>query len=432
MSTQPTHDSKFKWWICILLLLASTLNYMDRQVFSLTSKGIKDTLGMSVQEVATMESRFNLAFAVGVFFLGMIADRVNIRIFYPAIVVLWSMAGFASGYATSFMMLLVCRFALGLFEAGNIPFGIITIKRVLRVEERPLGNGMFQSGTALGAIITPFIVLICFGIVERMGIDDPLFAWQLPFRVVGIVGIIWAVLWLCMVRNHHVQSLDSDSGTGSSDTLGAMIQSRKFWIALAATYGAIFSNRKFWIALVVVMSINTPWRSFGFWLPLLMQEEKGYSKESMLLLNPGFFACADLGANAVGFACLLLVRRGFRLHRARLWCFLVCTLMTTLTVLTAVLPAGFLLVAVIYLVGFGALGLFPIYYALSQEISTKDQGKVTGSLSCLNACYLAVLFPLQGLLIDHLKSFSLALGVVGLFPLLGFLVLALFWKEKPT
>ena len=107
-------------------------------------------------------------------------------------------------------------------------------------------------------------------------------------------------------------------------------------------------------------------------------------------------------------------------------------MMTTLTVLTAFLPKGLLLVAVMYMVGFGALGLFPIYYALSQEISTRDQGKVTGSLSCLNACYLAVLFPLQGFLIQHLNSYSMALGLVGVFPLVGLLALVLFWKDKPS
>jgi MFS transporter, ACS family, hexuronate transporter len=89
-------------------------------------------------------------------------------------------------------------------------------------------------------------------------------------------------------------------------------------------------------------------------------------------------------------------------------------------------------------VGFGALGLFPIYYALSQEISVRHQGKTTGTLSFLNAAYLAFLFPLTGKLIDRLKSvdlplglesFDVALGAAGLFPLVGLVALAFLWRD---
>ncbi|MSR53475.1 MAG: MFS transporter [Gemmataceae bacterium] len=414
MSTQPTHDSKFKWWICVLLLLASTLNYMDRQALSQTSARISDYFQISNTQLGQLESAFNIAFAVGVFSIGMIVDKANIRVIYPVIVVLWSLAGFASGYASSFTYLLICRLALGLFEAGNIPCGILTVKRVLKPEERALGNGMFQSGTALGAIITPLVVLLCLMVVERTTTDNPAFAWQLPFRVVGAIGLLWAAAWLLTVRTHHVQAPPSTTPVEASDT-----------------YWAIFQNRRFWVALLVVMSINAPWRSFGFWLPKMLQKEKEYSEISTLWITPGFFFAADLGSLTVGFVTLWLARRGFTLHRARLLCFLGCTLLTTLSVLSALAPKGPLLIAVLYLMGFGALGLFPIYYALSQDISSKHQGKVTGTLSCLNAGYLAVLFPLQGLLIDNLQSFSLALGVVGVFPIVGLLALAFFWK-KPS
>ena len=94
------------------------------------------------------------------------------------------------------------------------------------------------------------------------------------------------------------------------------------------------------------------------------------------------------------------------LHRARLLCYIGCTGLTTLSLLTAVLPQGASLITILLLLGFGtALGLFPIYYALSQEISTKHQGKVTGTLSFLNAAYLTLLFPLQGKVVDYFGSF---------------------------
>ena len=71
----------------------------------------------------------------------------------------WSIAGVLTGFANGYWMLLGCRFALGFFESGNWPCGIRATRAVLPPEERPLGNSIFQSGTAFGAVVTPLIVL---------------------------------------------------------------------------------------------------------------------------------------------------------------------------------------------------------------------------------------------------------------------------------
>jgi MFS transporter, ACS family, hexuronate transporter len=410
--TDPIKPSAYlKWWVCALLLLASTLNYMDRQTLSQTGVRISGYFQLSHEQFGSLEGVFNAAFAIAVFFIGWMADRWNVRLIYPTIVLLWSLAGFAAGFAESFTMLLVCRFALGLFEAGNIPCGVLTVKRVLRPEERALGNGMFQSGSALGAIITPLVVLACLWALSESGIDDVALAWQLPFRVVGIAGIAWALLWLLTVKSHHVAAPPAAAPL------------------LSDTYWAIWRNRRFWVSLIVVVSINSAWRSFGFRLPKLLQQGKGYSERETAWISSGFFAAADAGSLLVGVAVLWFARRGMRLSRVRLICFTGCTGLTAISLVVASLPRGWELIAALMLLGFGALGLFPIYYALSQEISSRHQGKVTGTLSCLNAAYLALLFPLQGKLIDHLGSFAIALGVAGLFPIVGLIALAFGWRE---
>ena len=132
--------------MCVLLLLASTLNYMDRQALSRSARPISDYFQLDNERFGWLEGAFNAGFAIGAICVGWMVDRGNVRIIYPVIVVLWSAAGFAAGFAESFLFLLICRFALGLFEAGNVPCGIMTVKRILQPEERSLGNGMFQSG----------------------------------------------------------------------------------------------------------------------------------------------------------------------------------------------------------------------------------------------------------------------------------------------
>jgi ACS family hexuronate transporter-like MFS transporter len=275
---------------------------------------------------------------------------------------------------------------------------------------------MYQSGSALGAIVTPLIVLLCLNVVERMGTADRALAWQLPFRVVGAAGLLWALAWFLIVRSEHVRP---PTNVAHAET---------------DTYRAVFRNRRFWVCLAVVVSINSAWRSLGVWLPSFLRGEpemdgKAYTREATQLLSSGFFAAADLGSIAVGLVILRLARRGMPLSRARLVCYAGCAGLTLLSVVAAVLPKGPALVAALFGLGFGALGLFPIYYALSQEVSERHQGKVTGTLSFLNAVYLAGFVTFQGWLIERLQSYSIVLGVTGLFPLVGLVALWIGWKD---
>lgn len=404
-------SSWFKWWICTLLLLATTLNYMDRQTLSQTSKNIKDEFQLSNQQYGYLESAFNASFALGALTIGWLVDRGNVRVIYPLIVVGWSVAGFAAGFASSFVFLLMCRAMLGSFEAGNWPCGITTVRRVLKPEERALGNGMFQSGTALGAIITPLVVNGCLIVVAETWPDDQSMEWKLPFRIIGAIGILWAVAWLSTVRTHHVQEATTNKSTTDS-------------------YWALWRDRRFWVLMVVVVAINITWRSFGAWLPMFLREAKGYSAINANYLSSAFFFSADLGSISVGFATLFLAKRGMVLHKARLVCFCVCSLLTMLTLVATILPAGWLLLGTLMLIGFGALGLFPLYFALSQELSSKHQGKVTGTLGCINALLLAIMFPFQGYLIDQTESFTPSLGVAGFAPVVALVVVYLFWQKR--
>jgi MFS transporter, ACS family, hexuronate transporter len=410
-SPGPAPRSLFRWWICLLLLLATTLNYMDRMALTQTSKRIIDYFQLTKQQYGYIESAFNVAFAIGALAIGWLVDRRGPRWIYPAIVVLWSLAGFAAGFATSFLMLLACRFWLGLFEAGNWPCGILTVKRVLPPEERSLGNGMFHSGTALGAILMPQVVILCLSYTDPDGTGNDALSWQLPFRVVGVLGIAWAIAWMLSVKAEHVRPRDLPSDN------------------VTESYWAIWTQRRFWLLLLVVVSINITWRSFGTWLPMFLREAKGYPETRMNHLTSAFFLAADLGSISMGFLTLRLARRGVPLHRARLICFLICSLMTLCTGLVVALPPGPWLVAALMALGFAALGLFPTYFALSQEISTQHQGKVTGTLGCLNGLCLAVMFPVQGWLVDATNSYHLALGLAGLPPILALIGVGLFWNR---
>src|SRR5262249_43359011 len=175
------------------LMLATMLNYMDRLALSQTAPAIKAELHLSHKQYGQIEEAFGIAFALGALVVGWMVDRWNVRWVYLVVVLAWSAAGFATGFAQDLGGLLICRFWLGLAEAGNWPCPSRTTQHLLPPEQRTLGNAILQSGAALGAMATPIIVLLLVR-------ETTPGTWRYPFFVIGALGLSWAVLWLARVR----------------------------------------------------------------------------------------------------------------------------------------------------------------------------------------------------------------------------------------
>ncbi|MEZ6139758.1 MAG: MFS transporter [Zavarzinella sp.] len=410
-----TPNSFRPWMICGLLLLATVLNYMDRNALSQNGVRIKTYYGIDNAAYGHIEGGYNWGFAAGAIIIGMLVDRGNVRWIYAIIVVAWSIAGILTSYAPTLTYIILCRVMLGFFESGNWSCGVVTTKRILPPAKRSMGNSLLHSGTAVGAILTPLVILLTLEAVVSLGYpsNSPL-VWKMPFRVVGILGILWAILWLAIVRDRDVRA-DSN-----------LINEKK------SSYWSIFSNKKFWVCVVVVVSINITWRSYGFWLPVFLQQEKGYSERTMNLLSSTYYLFADMGSLTVGWLTMRLIGRGFSFKSARTIVMVGCVGLTLLTLIAAILPKSAILIVVVLAVGFGAMGLFPTYFTLSQEVSAHHQGKVTGTLSAINAAALAVIVPLQGKLAVETKSFFFSLGMVGIAPIFAVLAFLVFWKDSET
>jgi ACS family hexuronate transporter-like MFS transporter len=110
--------------------------------------------------------------------------------------------------------------------------------------------------------------------------------------------------------------------------------------------------------------------------------------------------------------------------------FLVCALLTALSMVAAFLPASWLLPALLLAIGFGSLGQFPTYYAFTQELSVRQMGKVTGVLSFVTWTSFALVQGPIGRWIDRTGSYSAVTFIAGLTPLVGLLALLLLWNER--
>ena len=411
------------WWVCGLLLLASTINYMDRQTLSNTSKRITDEFQLSEQQYGNLELAFGLAFAAGATVFGIIADKVSVRWLYPTVLLLWSAMGFATGFVETYLGLLMCRLFLGLFEAGHWPCALKTTQRLLPPDKRTLGNSVLQSGTAIGAIITPLIM-------QQM-LTPERGSWRPVFQILGAVGVVWVVLWIVSVRGRDLsgdapKSEPTDDANGSSD--GAASPSDRTHEPDASLLDAIFS-RKFATLLIVVISINACWHLFRVWLPKFLQQGRGYSETEMLNFIFWFNVMTDVGCISAGVLTAMLNHRGWTVHGSRLLVFGICSGLVAMGGLIPWLPQGNALLTILLLVGAGALGLFPCYYSLSEELTRTHQGKVSGLLGTVAWLTSAPLHKLFGRWIDKSGSFDLGLSLASLTPLVAFAALAILWPR---
>ncbi len=391
--------------ICGLLLLASAINYMDRQTLASVSVRITNEFKLSEQQYGRLEAGFGWAFAIGSLCFGMLADRITVRWLYPAVLVGWSLAGFLTGYAEGYQQLLGCRVLLGFFEAGHWPCGIRTVRGLLSARDRSVGNGLLQSGTSIGAISTPLLM--------RWLLTPEEGSWRFSFQLIGAIGSLWAIAWLWIVRSSDLPVVRSQKETKTP-----------WW--------TVFYHHRLWVVLVVVASINTTWQVLRAWLPKFLQQGRGYEESTMLLFNSVWYVATDVGCLSVGVIVLGLVSLGLRLQVARIATFCGCCLLCACTVLVPWLPAGPTLLGVLLIVGAGALGLFPLYYTFSQDISSEHQGKVTGMTSF--AAWFFTPFAQDGFgrLVDETKSYDLGFAIAGCVPLIGALALILFWGKHDS
>jgi MFS transporter, ACS family, hexuronate transporter len=412
-STRPSTSLR-TWAVCGLMLLATMLNYMDRQALSQQANDIRSELKLSNEDYGSLETGFGIAFAVGGVATGFLVDWFSLRWMYPAILLSWSAVGFLTGFVTSYRELMICRVLLGFAEAGQWPCALAASQRLLSRSNRALGNSILQSGASLGAIVTPLVVLL-------LNQSGAIGAWRLPFRVIGALGVVWVFAWLILIRPRDLELNDQDSPETSQDDHEAASVDRDTLV------------RRFVSLLVVVIAINICWQYFRAWMPMMLEKEHGYDKKTIQWFSSAYYLTAGVGCLVVGFVAKALTTRGWSVHGSRMAMFAACVALTGLGCVAAYLPASPLLLILLLAVGFGSLGQFPTYYAFTQEISKRGMGKVTGLFSFVAWIAVAAVQRPIGSRIDNTGSYAAVTLIAALAPFAALLALLVLWREsKPA
>jgi ACS family hexuronate transporter-like MFS transporter len=428
-----SRSGSWKWYVCGALLLATFLNYMDRQALAISLPEMKRALNLGEGRIGWVEGVFGFAFAAGALTFGFLADRFGPRKLYPVVLVGWSFAGIATGFAGhaevtsllespsdepgagAFRWLLLCRIVLGLFEAGHWPCALITARQILSAKDRPLGNGILQSGASAASILIPMYAQL----VEHFG-----GGWPVTFWSIGVVGLLWVPVWLALVPPGSLDDRPPvrDALDAELDAAGVPPASGREARDVAGFV------RRFVMLGLIVGSLNISWQFLRAWLPLYLEDFHGYTKFDSRFAVSGYYIAAEIGCLLVGVVVMVLVRRGRSVHGARVVAFTGYTALTGLAAVVPFLGSGPLMIAGLMIAGAGILGLHPLYYSLSQELPHRRMGVLAGALAAGGWVVSSVFQILIGARIQATKSYDVGLVIAGLAPLVGLIALLVLWK----
>jgi ACS family hexuronate transporter-like MFS transporter len=415
----------WKWYVCVLLLSATVVNYMDRLTVNNLAVEIKQEFHLSDEEYGTIELGFGLAFAAGSLMFGILVDRIGVYWIYPVALLGWSAMGFLTGLSHTYNELLVLRIALGAFEGGHFPCGLKMVQLLFKPRDRAMGNSLLQSGTAIGAILAPQVIK---ALMHESG------DWRLPFLVIGAGGCVWIVFWLASVRPRDLRR--SAHQPGNMPPALSQLEAARPAAAPArsaeASFWELICTRRFLALAIMVVFINLNWHLFRVWLPLFLRESRGYDRDAMLDVTTFYYVAADLGAMFAGASSGWLARRGMGVFSSRMWVYGICASLSTVTTVAAMLPKGPWLMAALLVVAFGSLGCFSAYYSLTQDLSQKHQGKISGLLATFTWSVSGTFQRLFGRYLDATGDYDVAFGIMGWLPMIALIATLLLWRDAPA
>lgn len=314
-SAIPASDKRtvpnFRWYICGLLLYATTVNYVDRGVLSILEPTIARDLHWSSSDYGFILMLFQIGYAVMMPIAGRLIDWLGLRVGYAASALLWAISSMCHAIAGTATQFAIARFGLGLGEAANFPACIKAVADWFPRRERALATGVFNGGTNLGAIIGPLLVP---WVASR-------YTWHAAFLCTGSLSLSWVVLWVIFYREpeKHPRLSVEELELIRSDQEPAQA-------AAGVPYSRIARNRAAWAFIIGKLFTDPVWWFYLFWLPNFLNAKYGLDLIHLGAPLVAIYAGSALGSIFGGWLSSFLLKRGWRVGAARKTAMLVCAL----------------------------------------------------------------------------------------------------------
>ena len=425
----PEKPLVYEWYVVFILILASMVSFIDRQVITLLVQPIREDLGISDTEISLL---MGMAFAIFYVTMGVpiarLSDTYSRKRIIAAGIFLWSCATAACGLARNFWQLFLARIGVGVGEASLIPAAYSMISDYFPEQKLGRAIGAFATSIYLGAgmalVLGGYAVRL---ITEAGSVTLPVIGtiqpWQTTFIVVGLPGLILVVLMLATVREPRRRSIVK------------LAESRKS-VPIAELAAFMWLNRKTLASIFLGYAAGgIGFYAFLFWVPEFLRRTYGWDASTAgIVFGSELAILGTAGAFMGGWFCDWLTSKGYRdapLRGAAL-VFIACA---PLMALTPLMPSASYAVTMLAVLSF-VMSLQQALTPVAIQLTTPNQmrAQVT-ALYFLVASFSAIGFGATSvaLLTDYVfaddDALRYSLSIVGIASMtLGALSLRLGWK----
>lgn len=396
--------SRVRWWILALIFFATTINYLDRIVFSVLIPVIRKDLDLNDQDYGLVNGAFQAAYTVGFLFMGKLVDRYGTRIGYAVSIAWWSLAAMLHATAKTTMMLAGWRAMLGMGESGNFPAAIKGVAEWFPKRDRAFATGIFNAGTNVASMVGPPLFA---WMLHDMGLD-----WRTCFLVTGGAGFLWLVVWLVMHREpkEHPGVNAAELAYIHSDAEEAGQKNISWSEALR--------YRETWGFALGKFLTDPVWWFYLYWLPPYLYDVRKFDLKQIGWALPVVYLLADFGSVAGGWLAGYWIRKGWDPAKARKGAMLVFAAMMPVASMAALAESAILAVALISLATSAHQGLSANLYTTVSDVFPKPAvASVIGIGGCAGG-FGGVLFSaiIPGYVVQHF-GYTPVILTMGMFHL---------------
>lgn len=311
-SIQKTKMTNFRWVMCALLFVATTVNYLDRQVLSLTWKDfIAPEFHWTDNDYGTITAVFSIVYALCMLFAGKFVDWMGTKKGFLWAIGVWSFGacihaacGWATmhiqGYesvaemtqtvgastlaiaTTSVWLFVAARCVLALGEAGNFPAAIKVTAEYFPKKDRAFATSIFNAGASVGALAAPATIPLLAQYFKDLGVGG---GWEMAFIIIGGLGFVWMGFWVFLydkpeaskyVNKAELTYIHQDDETEAADAKAEVKKENTipFW--------KCFTYRQTWSFITGKFFTDGVWWFYLFWAPAYFSDQYGYPSSSTM------------------------------------------------------------------------------------------------------------------------------------------------------
>ena len=448
MQNNPSSKmTNYRWLICGMLFLATTVNYMDRQVLSLTWKDfIAPEFHWTDADYGRIAGLFGLVYGVANFFAGRIIDFLGTRKGYLLAIFVWSLGACLHalcGWGTmqwvglgstaemmaatgdtlvlvttvSVWFFIAARIVLAVGEAGNFPSAVKVTAEYFPKKDRAFATSIFNSGSTIGALVAPLSIPIIARVFKEMGVGN---GWEAAFIIIGGLGFVWMAFWMFVYKdvrgNKSINEAElayitqDDKDTPVAETANA---------GRSLSYFECFRLKQTWAIVLGKFITDGVWWFFLFWTPAYISDIFGYSSDSPMgmMLIFTLYAITILSIYGGKLPSIIMDRTGGNAYESRMKAMFIFALFPLLGIFAQPLGAfsPWIVVIIIGIMGAAHQSWSANLFTVGSDLFNRNSvatitgiNGLAGGLSCLLINWLS------GMLITYANDTQMAfLGYEG-------------------